>query len=140
MSGALSATGWAAPASTAVEEDVRHPSAVDLTLSGVLTTASGVQARVRASFVEPGAQWLQVRGEEARLELPGDTYSARDVATELRVGTGGQVTVESFAPVDPYELMVEAVSAAVSGGGPGGAPPFLVLDRLLGVGGAAPRR
>ena len=94
---------------------------VDLATSATLRVPGGVHAGagavVTCGIAAPPRQVFRVEGEDAVLGLPGDeafTSWNRSSTLEIREA-GGTVRVETFAPVDPYRRMVEAVAARVRG-------------------------
>ena len=82
-------------------------------------------AVARCGVWDVDRQQLSVTGEAARLDFTtGEAFSNRHEPSALTITTPDRsVRVEEFAPVDPYRLMVEAVSARVRGGTPFLVPP-----------------
>lgn len=90
---------------------------VDLTTAAVLTL-DGLPVRIRASFVETAFESLVIEGTHGIIEFTGnDAYTSWMRPSSLRVLDRDGERVEHFAPVDPYRLMVEAVSSAIRGEG-----------------------
>jgi predicted dehydrogenase len=88
---------------------------VDFTTIASLTM-DGIPVGVRASFMETGFESLVIEGELGILEFTGnDAYTSWLQPSALRVLDRDGERVEHFAPVDPYRLMIESVSAAVRG-------------------------
>ncbi len=100
---------------------VRAPSGVDLTTAAQLGFPSGAVASVQCGMNGPAAQWLRIIGSKGTLELPGDSFSLDGEPSELLLGHGGLVHHHAFPAERTYQLMIEAVSAAVNG-----EPAFLV--------------
>lgn len=63
----------------------------------------------------PGRQWLTVHGTEGSVDFPDDFVTSRHVSSTLTVGGPWGTRTETFAPCDPYQLMVENVGAAIRG-------------------------
>ena len=60
----------------------------------------------------PETQKLVISGELATIECPGDdAFTSWNRQSSLRIGDH----LEEFAPVDPYRLMFENVSAFILG-------------------------
>ncbi len=97
---------------------------VDLTTKAALTwpnhpSGSGA-ASVVASFTMPESQRLVVRGAESETQIDDDqAFTSWRQASQLRVGAH----VESFAPVDAYQVMFEEVSSLIRGGEGWALPP-----------------
>jgi predicted dehydrogenase len=94
----------------------RHlgPTGVDLTTSAVLAHPNG-SATVTASFERPEAQGLTIEAPGLSLELGGQAFTTWREPCVLRVVEDGDAREEQFAACDPYQLMVEAVSARIRG-------------------------
>jgi len=87
-------------------------SGVDLTtkISGLL--ASSVTVDAIASFEMPEQQHLVIKGELGTIELLGnDAFTSWQKESALRIGD----QEEQFAPVDPYQLMVENFGEHIMG-------------------------
>ncbi len=109
-SAALWATGWQMLESVRGVELERAPSGVDL--RGTAQLQLGIAAaEVRFGMADEVQQWLAVEGDGGRLDVVGSPYTSRHEPSVLLVGGHA----EHFAPADPYQLMVEAVSGAVRG-------------------------
>ena len=83
------------------------------------------EAVARCGIWEVDHQQVSVTGEAARLDFTtGDAFSNLHAASALAITTPDRaVRVEEFAPVDPYRLMVEAMSTRVRGGSAFLVPP-----------------
>jgi predicted dehydrogenase len=94
----------------------RHlgPTGVDLTTSAVLTHPNG-SARITASFERPEAQGLIIETPGLTVELGGQAFTTWREPCTLRVVQDGDARDEQFAACDPYQLMIEAVSARIRG-------------------------
>ncbi|MFL6136631.1 MAG: Gfo/Idh/MocA family protein [Frankiaceae bacterium] len=88
-------------------------SGIDLTTAATLAAPCG-RAVVRSSFVEPPHQRVLVSTPTGSVELVDAAFTSLRAGSALRVtlGPAGE-RIERFGPVDPYRLMVEAVSARV---------------------------
>jgi len=85
---------------------------VDLTTQISATLSSGVKIKALSSFEMPEAQELIISGESAQIQCLGsDAFTSWNKPSSLRIGN----SVEEFAPVDPYALMIEDFSDAISG-------------------------
>ena len=116
----LTGAAWATKAS-----DVQVQSAemvtgglgVDLTTAATLMLG-GIPVEVRASFIETAYESLTIEGRHGIIEFTGnDTYTSWLQPSALRIRDRDGERVEHFAPVDPYRLMIESVSAAIRGDG-----------------------
>jgi D-xylose 1-dehydrogenase (NADP+, D-xylono-1,5-lactone-forming) len=110
---ALAAIG-PGPATVAGAEHHVGPTGVDLTTVALLGGAAG-QAEVRASFEEGESQGFEVAAPGASLELSRPAFTSWREASSLRLVADGVEHVERFTPVDPYQVMLESVSARVRG-------------------------
>ena len=113
VSAALAALSADAVDVAAVE---RHlgPTGVDLTTSAVLTHANG-SARVTASFERPEAQGLTIAAPGLSVEFGGQAFTTWREPCVLRLVDDGGAHEEVFPACDPYQLMIEAVSARIRG-------------------------
>ncbi|WP_165865652.1 Gfo/Idh/MocA family protein [Vallicoccus soli] len=109
-SAALWATGWQMLEAVKSVELERGPTGVDLRGTALLQLGLAT-AEVRFAMADDVQQWLAVEGDDGRLDVVGSPYSSRAEPSVLLVGGHA----EHFAPVDPYQLMVEGVSGAVRG-------------------------
>ncbi|NHC45197.1 Gfo/Idh/MocA family protein [Motilibacter aurantiacus] len=110
---AVSAALWAAgaaPLKQASGELELHPSGVDLAGTAQLTLGR-TTADVRFGMSGQDVQEVVVEGTEGRLAIRESAFVSRYEVAELHVDD----RVERFAPVDPYQLMFEAVSARIRG-------------------------
>lgn len=90
------------------------PTGVDLTTSAVLTHANG-SATITASFERPESQGLTIEAPGLSVEFGGQAFTTWREPCVLRVVQDGDLREEQFAACDPYQLMVEAVSARIRG-------------------------
>jgi D-xylose 1-dehydrogenase (NADP+, D-xylono-1,5-lactone-forming) len=113
VSAALAALGAEAVGIVSVE---RHlgPTGVDLTTRAVLDHTNG-SATVTASFERPEAQGLTIEAPGLSVEFGGQAFTTWREPCVLRVVQDGDAREERFAACDPYQLMVEAVSARIRG-------------------------
>jgi predicted dehydrogenase len=94
------------------------PTGVDLETRAVLRTPGGAVADVVASIDAPEHQDITVHGTEGTLTWSAPQLTSwREPATLTLRRPDADPVVERFAAVDAYQLMVEQVSACVSGGG-----------------------
>jgi xylose dehydrogenase (NAD/NADP) len=87
---------------------------VDLTTAATLQSALG-RAHVLGSFEQEEAQGWTVTTEGFALSLDHPAFTSWHEASTLRIAEDGVERVETFDAVDPYRLMVEAVSRRVRG-------------------------
>jgi predicted dehydrogenase len=113
VSAALAALGADAVGIVSVE---RHlgPTGVDLTTRAVLDHANG-SATVTASFERPESQGLTIEAPGLSVEFGGQAFTTWREPCVLRVVQDGDAREERFPACDPYQLMVEAVSARIRG-------------------------
>lgn len=92
---------------------------VDLETQAVLSASVGAPTSVQVRCAIHGRQGqdLVIDTEAGRVVTgTGETFTAWHVPTSLVIRTpDGAVREEHFAPVDPYQLMIEAMSAVVRG-------------------------
>lgn len=116
----LTGAAWATRAhgvSVEAVEIVSGGLGVDLTTAAAVTLGD-VPVRIRASFIETAYESLVIEGEHGLIEFTGnDAYTSWLRPSALRVLDRDGERVEHFAPVDPYRLMIESVSAAIRGDG-----------------------
>jgi len=75
-------------------------------------TGTGVKLSALSSFVAPEQQFANISGSENRIEFTkGAAFTSWRQASALQIGDH----TEEFAPVDAYQIMIEAVSARISG-------------------------
>jgi hypothetical protein len=85
---------------------------VDLTTQIVGKLNSKIEVRTLSSFEMPERQELVISGDLATIECPGnDAFTSWNKPSLLNIGDH----LEKFAPVDPYRLMIENVSAFILG-------------------------
>jgi hypothetical protein len=105
----------------AVQHLKRHraDTGVDLTTELVLSHQRG-RAKLRVSFEQEESQGLNISLPHLTVRLGGASPSDQaftnwHAPSTLTLSHDGATSVEVFAPCDPYQLMVEAVSARVQG-------------------------
>ena len=113
---AVSAAGWALGDVEVVSATARFAdTGVDLATEAVLHGASGV-AEVACSIDAPSRDVLRVQGTGGSLTFTDAPFmSYRTSATLTVVDAAGVTHEETFAPVDAYQLMVEAFTARAGG-------------------------
>jgi len=112
----LSALQWALPAPLSVMDarfDVGQ-SGVDLTVRSTLAGATGT-ADITASINQPDRQQLAITGAELRVQFTDEAFSSWRAKSSLALLGADGPTVEDFAAVDAYQLMVEAVATRCRG-------------------------
>ena len=113
VAASLAALGAGAVDVSGVERH-RGPTGVDLTTSAILTHPNG-SARITASFERPEAQGLIIESPGLTVEFGGQAFTTWREPCTLRVVQDGDTRDEQFAACDPYQLMIEAVSARIRG-------------------------
>ena len=89
---------------------------VDLTTQVSAKIGRSLSVNAICSFERPNQQVISIKGSGGEITFSaGEAFTNWHKPSALSVTTGGQVTVEEFAPVDPYQLMVQAVSAHLIG-------------------------
>ncbi|MGH3821276.1 MAG: Gfo/Idh/MocA family protein [Pseudonocardiaceae bacterium] len=115
ISAALWAFGGALPCDVGVQV-VRGETGVDMAVEMLLAWPGGGTARLECGFTTAHREWLTVRGTEGRLVVPELPFTASGGPTEICLERAGQAAeVRVVPPVDPYQEMAEAFSAAVVG-------------------------
>lgn len=85
---------------------------IDLTTQINAKLSNGVKINALSSFEEPEKQEIAITGESATIQCIGnDAFTSWKKPSSLRIGN----RIEEFAPVDPYSLMIENFSNAISG-------------------------
>jgi D-xylose 1-dehydrogenase (NADP+, D-xylono-1,5-lactone-forming) len=128
---AVGAALWAVPGAPVRVREVavdRHPSGVDLTTSAVLALGAA-EATVRTSVASAYGEWVRIIGDEATLVLDSPAFTSWLAPSTLRV-LGPEDIVHHFAPVDPYQVMVEHVSRAVRGDASAWVLPLAESERV----------
>jgi predicted dehydrogenase len=90
------------------------PTGVDLTTVASLAHPNGT-ARVTASFERPEAQGLTIEAPGLSVEFAGQAFTTWREPSVLRIVQDGVAREEQFEACDPYQIMVEAVSARIRG-------------------------
>jgi predicted dehydrogenase len=90
------------------------PTGVDLTTTASLVSPRG-RASILASFERPESQGWTVTASNLTLRLPHPAFTSWREPSTLQVVEDGVERIEAFAVCDAYRLMVEAVSARVTG-------------------------
>jgi hypothetical protein len=88
------------------------PTGVDMTTRIDATINNSIVAKALTSFEREEEQKLVVTGSLATIENVGnDAFTSLRSPSILKVGE----TIEEFAPVDPYQLMVENFGSRILG-------------------------
>ncbi|MGN6331647.1 MAG: Gfo/Idh/MocA family protein [Motilibacteraceae bacterium] len=116
LSGALWALGESASvvSATARWSGASHGEGVDLVTDAQLA-AGPASGEVSCGIDAPDRQALRVSGSAGSVEHVQDAFMSWHAPSSLRLVDGAGEHVEEFAPVDPYRLMVEAVSRRIEG-------------------------
>jgi predicted dehydrogenase len=112
IAGALTAFGGQAPLSVTASREVTDQG-VDALTRAALDFGSGT-ALVEAGLKGGATEGLLVRGVDQEIELTHPAFTATGEVTLIRRSARGQ-SIATFPPVNPYRLMVEAISAAAQG-------------------------
>jgi len=117
---AVSAAQWAfsgAPVRTVAARQELGPSGVDIVTEAVLEFDAG-DAEIRAGISAPPRQWLVISGDAGELELRDGSFTSwRDDDTVLLVSDRSGTQRVQVPAADPYQVMVEEVSAVIEGRG-----------------------
>jgi xylose dehydrogenase (NAD/NADP) len=89
-------------------------SGVDLTTAAVLESPRG-RAEITGSFEQDESQGWTVSADGFELTIDHPAFTSWHEPSTLRVRHGSDDRVESFAPCDPYRLMVQEVSRRIQG-------------------------
>jgi hypothetical protein len=85
---------------------------VDMTTKLTGDLGNGVTVKALSSFEMPETQSLVISGEQATIQCLGnDAFTSWNKPSSMRIADH----VQEFAPVDPYQLMVENFSDYISG-------------------------
>ena len=85
---------------------------IDLTTQVAATLGDSVSVSALTSFEQDEKQSLVISGDRAKIEFPtGQAFTSWKEASSIQIGEH----VESFAPVDPFTLMIEAVGNRIQG-------------------------
>jgi D-xylose 1-dehydrogenase (NADP+, D-xylono-1,5-lactone-forming) len=112
--------------------------AADLSTSAILRFGEDVSAHIQCSFAAAEHQTIEVVGAAGAVTAPLAFTAWRDDTTMLMIQRGAVFEQREFAPVDPYQLMVEHYTECVLQGTPLLYPPedgratLRVLDMLRG--------
>ncbi len=87
---------------------------VDLAATAELVGGTG-RALIRCGIDELEHQGVVIHGEAGRIELIAPPFTSWHDPAQLRVESPAGTRVESFPPVDAYQLMVQAVSDRIRG-------------------------
>jgi xylose dehydrogenase (NAD/NADP) len=90
------------------------PSRVDVTSDVILGFLDG-DAEVHVGIDEASRQWLRISGEAGQLDLPDQPYASLLTESVLEVSDGTGTRRWPTPAVNPYQLMVEQVSAVIRG-------------------------
>jgi predicted dehydrogenase len=113
VAAALAALGTEALDVVRVQRHV-GPTGVDLTTIATLAHANG-SATITASFERPEAQGLTITAPGLSVAFGGQAFTTWREPCMLHVERDGSPGEERFAACDPYQLMIEAVSARIRG-------------------------
>lgn len=91
---------------------VMSDTGVDLRTDAQLRVGN-IDVHVTASFIDAPQQELTVTGTLGVLSLDGDAFTSHLAPSTLTWGPAAAPTVEHFAPVDAYALMIDNVSSAI---------------------------
>jgi D-xylose 1-dehydrogenase (NADP+, D-xylono-1,5-lactone-forming) len=89
------------------------PSGIDCDVSALLRFSDGALGHIQCSFASAEHQTIELIGSEGAATAPLAFTAWRDDTTTLRLQRGTSLIDEEFAPVDPYQLMVEHFAAVI---------------------------
>jgi predicted dehydrogenase len=91
-------------------------SGIDLTTIVQAKIGQNLLVKATSSFEREGRQEITIKGTTGEIAFTvGEAFTNWHKPSELSITTGSKSRTEVFDPVDPYKLMVESVSAQVSG-------------------------
>ena len=100
---------------TSVEKNLAA-SGVDLTTVVQAKIGESLLVKATSSFEREGRQEITLKGEKGEIAFTvGEAFTNWHKPSELSITSDGKSRSEVFESVDPYQLMVESVSAQVSG-------------------------
>lgn len=106
---------WLSPTLTEVTQEFNENGAdLSTQVSAEVKNSNGTSVKLSAlsSFVAPERQFAKISGTENTIEFTKDAaFTSWRQASALQIGDH----TEEFAPVDAYQIMIEAVSARISG-------------------------
>lgn len=84
----------------------------EITAQVILPSKNLLDLYAESSFIAPEKQFAKITGTEGTIEFTnGAAFTSWKESSALTIGSH----TEEFAPVDAYQLMIEAVSAKISG-------------------------
>jgi D-xylose 1-dehydrogenase (NADP+, D-xylono-1,5-lactone-forming) len=91
-------------------------SGVDLTTVVEAKIGESLLVKATSSFEREGRQEITIKGEKGEIAFSvGEAFTNWHKPSELSITSDGKSRTEVFESVDPYQLMVESVSAQVGG-------------------------
>ena len=100
---------------TSVERNLAA-SRIDLTTIVQAKIGNNLLVKATSSFERDPRQEITIRGTSGEISFTvGEAFTNWHKPSELSITAGGNSRTEVFEPVDAYQLMVESVSAQVSG-------------------------
>ena len=100
---------------TAVERNLA-PSGIDLTTVVQAKIGKDLQVKAISSFERQARQEITIKGTKGEIAFTvGEAFTNWHKPSQLSITSDGKSRTETFEPVDAYQLMVESVSAQVSG-------------------------
>ncbi|HEX7733756.1 MAG TPA: Gfo/Idh/MocA family oxidoreductase [Ktedonobacteraceae bacterium] len=108
----------------------RETGGVDLDAGALLRFADGALGHFQCSFAAAEHQSIELIGGEGAVTAPLAFTAWHADTTTLRIQHRGRIIHEEFAPVDPYQLMVEHFASALQGETGISYPPQEALQTL----------
>lgn len=109
---------WAALASKGADLTIQSasanvgPTGIDLTTQVHAMLDNSISVSAHSSFEQPEHQLLLISGDGGTIEFPqSPAFTSWKEASTIQIGDH----VESFEPVDPFALMIEAVGNRING-------------------------
>jgi predicted dehydrogenase len=100
---------------TSVEKNLA-PSGIDLTIVVQAKIGKELLVKATSSFERQARQEITIKGTKGEIAFTvGEAFTNWHKPSQLSITSDGKSRSESFEPVDAYQLMVESVSAQVSG-------------------------
>ncbi|MFJ2903427.1 Gfo/Idh/MocA family protein [Streptomyces sp. NPDC087212] len=112
VSAVLAAFGWQRPVVREARQERWSAESADRMTSFVLDFPCGGTAEVFSGLTGDWIETFTVTGDDGELQLLDRAFTAGAEASRLTGTSKSTPFTHSYAPIDPYQLMVEAVTAA----------------------------
>ncbi len=106
----------------------QQPGGIDLDTSAFLRFPGDITGHIQCSFATAEYQTIEIVGTEGAIIVPLAFTAWQNDTTSLRIQRGTSITEQTFAPSDPYKLMVEHFVEATQSQTPLLYPPQTALQ------------